>query len=290
MTKAATSGSHSKGKKPRVRGSKGNRAAQEQRREARKQFNCTSLSGGHVLQALQPSIFDNQISIAARPGSVTMRSTAMMDNMRSQSVHTVRRDGNAYKWSTQHADKSAETSTKMAEEYAAQEELESLKRIISDLKQSEHVGTGIATSIAQGLITVNANITAHELADQWLNTSENEKVTGFSIKTDDGLAGLHEKTDGGRSQVGAAIMYNGMPVLRYNENKTSAADRPTDEAQLGGNTISSTSENVAIGVIQPIEIEMAPSEAMEFDDDRYHKVVACKVIAETNSKNSSSGK
>jgi len=40
----------------------------------------------------------------------------------------------------------------------------------------------------------------------------------------------------------------------------------------------------------PIEIEMAPSEAMEFDDDRYHKVVACKVIAETNSKNSSSGK
>ena len=116
----------------------------------------------------------------------------------------------------------------MAEEYAAQEELESLKRIISDLKQSEHVGTGIATSIAQGLITVNANITARELADQWLNTSETEKVTGFSIKTDDGLAGLHEKTDGGKSQAGAAIMYNGMPVLRYNENKTSAADRPTE--------------------------------------------------------------
>ena len=85
-------------------------------------------------------------------------------------------------------------------------------------------------------------------------------------------------------------MYNGMPVLRYNENKTSAAKRPTDEAKLGGTTIPSTSENAAVGVIQPIEIEMAPSEAMEFDDGRYHKVVACKVIAENNSKNSSSGK
>ena len=90
--------------------------------------------------------------------------------------------------------------------------------------------------------------------------------------------------------LGRRRLAQGLPVLRYNENKTSAADRPTDEAQLGGTTISSTSENVAIGVIQPIEIEMAPSEAMEFDDDRYHKVVARKVIAETNSKNSSSGK
>ena len=77
---------------------------------------------------------------------------------------------------------------------------------------------------------------------------------------------------------------------RYNENKTSAANRPAGEAQLGGATISSTSENAVMGVIQPIEIEMAPSEAMEFDDDRYHKVVAGKVIAETDSKNSSSGK
>ena len=96
------------------------------------------------------------------------------------------------------------------------------------------MGTGIAASIAQGLITVNANITAHELADQWLHASEEEKITGFSIKTDDGLAGLHEKTDGNKSQTGAAIMYNGMPVLRYNENKTSAAKRPADEAQMGG--------------------------------------------------------
>ena len=289
-TKEAKGGSQSKGKKPKTRPKPRNRAAQERRREARKQFHCTQINGDHVLQVLQPSIFDNQIGVAAKPDDVPLRLPAMAGNTRSRYIHTVRHDGNAYKWSTQHVDKNAVTSTKVAEEYAAQEELESLKRIISDLKRSEHVGTGIAASIAQGLITVNANITAHELADQWLHASEEEKITGFSIKTDDGLAGLHEKTDGNKSQTGAAIMYNGMPVLRYNENKTSAADQPADEAQLGGTTISSTSENGITGVIQPIEIEMAPSEAMEFDDDRYHKVVAGKVIAETDSKNSSSGK
>ena len=94
-TKEAKGGSHSKGKKPRVRGSKGNRVAQEQRREARKQFKCTSLSEDHVLQALQPSIFDNQISVDARPGNVTLRLPAMTDDTRSRSVPTVRHDGSA---------------------------------------------------------------------------------------------------------------------------------------------------------------------------------------------------